>query len=93
MGSPAKNNAPATDKQQRQTAMSTVKLCFTPHYSRHSGCAATRCNQFLSAPPRNKEGNMIDSFCARRKMPHVLCGMKKKIKELHKENKHERGNP
>ena len=30
----------STDAQQRQTAMSTVKLRFTTHYSRHSGYAA-----------------------------------------------------
>jgi len=28
--------------QQRQTAMSTVKLIFLPHYSRHSGYTAKR---------------------------------------------------
>jgi SAM-dependent methyltransferase len=39
-------HAPSTDAQQRQTAISTVKLRFTQHYIRHSGCTAARCVKF-----------------------------------------------
>jgi len=47
--------------QQRQTAMSTVKLIFLPHYSRHSGYTAKRVrntNPDKSARRQKKGGKV-----------------------------------
>jgi len=46
-----------TDAQQRQTAMPTVKLRFTPHYSRHSSYAAKRCAKCRGGFPNKYRKN------------------------------------